>query len=138
MSESDKKYFQITIFNNLLFVWQHWQKPQYIPLCPYLLTTHLKIFCVIGLASCTKSKLILWLWEKITPALRKMPLTSLRNTIWTGGSCHKHTIICCATYSPCKNHTVFPVPGIRNLMYIKSIIRFLRNNSVLINTENTL
>ena len=46
-----KKDFQITIFNGLLFVWQHWQKPRYIPLCPYLLPyTFEKIFCVINLA----------------------------------------------------------------------------------------
>ena len=31
---------------------------------------------------------------KLTPALRKMPLTDLRHTIWTGDAYHPQTIIC--------------------------------------------
>ena len=35
---------------------------------------------------------------KLTPALRKMPFTNLRLTIWTGDLFHKQTIICWLTY----------------------------------------
>ena len=31
---------------------------------------------------------------KLTPALRKMPLTDLQHTIWAGDLFHKQTIIC--------------------------------------------
>ena len=31
---------------------------------------------------------------KLTPALRKMPFTNLRLTIWTGDLFHKQTIMC--------------------------------------------
>ena len=36
---------------------------------------------------------------KLTPALRKMPFTDLRHTIWTGDSYHPQTSIWRITYS---------------------------------------
>jgi hypothetical protein len=36
---------------------------------------------------------------KLTPALRKMPFTNLRLTIWTGDLFHKQTIIYRVTYN---------------------------------------
>ena len=46
---------------------------------------------------------------KLTPALRKIPLTSLRHTIWTGDACPQQTIIWrinCLTHtkSGCNNN----------------------------------
>ena len=49
---------------------------------------------------------------KLTPALRKIPLTSLRHTIWTGDAYHPQTSICPAfskTYIQKKPHCRFNV-----------------------------
>ena len=54
-------------------------------------------FITWRLASCTKPKLIFLFSDngtKINSALRKMPLTDLRHTIWTGDAYHPQTIFC--------------------------------------------
>ena len=43
---------------------------------------------------------------KITPALRKMPFTDLRHTIWTGDACQPQTSICrYLIHKKCRNPT---------------------------------
>ena len=42
---------------------------------------------------------------KLTPALRKMPFTDLRHTIWTGDACQPQTSIYRGTHNVLENET---------------------------------